>query len=330
MIHDSLCLDYPNIALSITYTSNPSYNNKFLSIYKSLYDNNKTHDHSVLIKDVISAIGADNYMMQNIKIVVPIIENLIEENGFYDNKRKLIYLPFNNFDFKEQSIFIHEASHYLMHDLFKNDGKPFPSSDNKTMYSYEKAAMNSLLSIASIVGFKYENGLPLSHNSVNVANDLHFLSLLPFFHFMNVLSTDLYKGDERDWILNEVVDILELNSTMIETQGAEKVANKLKERLIIEYNITTDQLYMIERVGEYVNRGNPRAYYNELIVRLPELIVKELDESALNHFIELQNYWLENISPAIFESINNLEIKECDFCPVKSYEDSCLQQDITC
>jgi|GEM_PF-3634561 len=141
-IQNKSCIDYSNSVLSVTYTSNQNYNSSFLSMYKNFYTNNQ--NESPIIKDIILALGSDNHLKENIKIVSPLVEN-ISESGFYDGQHKILYSPFYHFSLEEQSIFIHEASHYLMHDKFKNNGKPFPHSNKGIISAYEEASITCLL-----------------------------------------------------------------------------------------------------------------------------------------------------------------------------------------
>lgn len=321
-IKDKSCLDCPNIALSLTHISDQSYNDSFVSLYKKFYNNNH-QTQSFIIKDMILAIGTGNHLEQMIKIISPLIEG-IDDRSFYDNQRKFLYTPLYSFSLKEQSIFIHEASHYLMHDQFKNTGKPFHDSNKNAIAAYDQAAIKSLLSIGSIIGFKYDNGIPKTHNSISVAFDLFFNSTISLFHFSNVLSTTKITTVDRDFVLNEIVEIFDLDSALVDLYGEERVINILQNQIVIEFNITPDQIIILERIGEYVARANHHSYFNELIVRLPEFIAKGLDDNALIHLDPLQDFWLKHISPAINESINKLGVKKCDSCIPSDYNDLAL------
>lgn|GEM_PF-3754387 len=112
-----------------------------------------------------------------------------------------------------------------------------------------------------------------------------------------------------------------MNDKIVKDHGIELVIKELKIKLIEKFKLTSDQLLMLERIGEYVTRGNEHSYFNELIVRLPEFIAKGLDQSALIHLSSLQSYWLNNISPAINESINKLELEECGLCKAQDIDD---------
>jgi hypothetical protein len=309
IIEKKSCIDCQNILLSQTYTNNQSYNDSFVDLYKSFYDKND-NSQSFIIKDIILSMCIKNHFNQTFKIISPVMTE-IKERGFYDHQLNLVYTPFYNFEDKEKSTFIHEGAHSLMYDQFKNKGKPFQSFNNNAMLAYENAAVESLISIGSIIGFKYEHGLPKTHNSINVAFDLFFNSTMSLFHFCNVLSTKKIAIADKNFILNEVLDIFELDENLIELYGTEQAIYILKQQIITDYNITTDQIILLERIGEYVARANPHSYFNEFIVRLPELIIRGLDRSALIHMDALLKFWLEYISPTITESINSLELKEC-------------------
>jgi hypothetical protein len=327
IIQNNSCIDHLNVALSLTHISNRSYNDSFISLYKNFYDSNNKIQ-SLIIKDIILAIGAGNHLEQIIKIISPLIED-IDDRSFYDNQRKLLYTPLYSFSLKEQSVFIHEASHYLMHDQFKNTGKPFHNSNKNAIAAYDQAAIKSLLSIGSIIGFKYDNGLPKTHTSISVAFDLLFKSTISLFHFSSVLSTRKIASADRDFVLNEIIEIFDLDNNLVELYGKEQTINILKQQIVIDFNITTDQIIILERIGEYAARANHHSYFNELIVRLPEFIVRGLNDNALLHLDPLQNFWLEYISPAINESIYSLGIKKCDFFILKDIENLVLGDNIS-
>ena len=309
IIQNKSCIDHLNIALSLTHISNRSYNDSFISLYKKFYDSNNKIQ-SFIIKDIILAIGSGNHLEQIIKIISPLIED-INDRSFYDNQRKILYTPLYSFSLKEQSVFIHEASHYLMYDQFKNTGKPFHDSNKNAIAAYDQAAIKSLLSIGSIIGFRYEHGLPKMHTSIEVAFDLYFNSTISLFHFCNILSTKKITINDKDFILNEILDIFELDKNSVELYGVEQAIYILKQQIITDYKITDDQIIMLERIGEYVARANPYSYLSEFIVRLPEFIVRGLDRSALIHIAPLMKFWLDYISPNINEFISNLGLKEC-------------------
>lgn len=87
--------------------------------------------------------------------------------------------------------------------------------------------------------------------------------------------------EHKNIALNVINSKFNLNSTLINTYGREKVIKSFLKLTINKFNFTKDLLVLLERMGEYVLRNNEEDYYSELIVRLPELIIRGLDNKAL-------------------------------------------------
>jgi hypothetical protein len=249
-----------------------------------------------------------NHQTPRIKVLAPVIENGIN-GAFYSSEGNLIYSPFQVFSLFEKSFFVHESSHYLDDKVSKNGRKPFASNNDTQLEAFDIAATKTLHSIGKTMNLNFDN-LPKGYNYHTAAYDLLFDSPIALFFFNSLLKNDT-DLEVQDIIFRHIDASFNISASLISQYGKEEAIHITVNNIIKDLNFTSDYVKILERIGEYVSRPTPQSYSTELLVRLPEFIMMDLDQDTLSHFAPLESYWLEHISPTIQKYSDMYQIKEC-------------------
>jgi len=314
--YDRSCIDFEEVLLSITYTNDQSHISDFKNFYSELYNHNHT-----IIKSIVSLIGVLNHNAHQIKILAPVIADGIE-GAFYSSEGNLIYSPFQNFSFFEKSFFIHESSHYFDDKVSNNGRKPFARNNDTQLEAFDIAATQTLHSIGKTMKLKF-NDLPNGYNYHTAVYDLLLDSPIALFFFNSLLKENT-DPRVKNIIFNNVDRQFNINTSIIDEYGKEEAIHITVNNIIKDLNFTSDFVVVLERIGEYVSRP-PHAYSTELLVRLAEFIMRNLNQDALSHFSPLENYWLEHHIPTIQKYMDAYAIKECSVYS-SNFDNSFIQQ----
>jgi hypothetical protein len=277
--------DYKNIniinVINITYTDNNSYYSHFTKTYE-IFD----LSDSRIIQDVVSVIQyCKNYQI-NAKLLSPLLKEGYK-NAFCDYNTKLLFVPFFDFSFHEQSFFIHEAAHYLMYRIFNNNGSPFfkDADTDQPLDDYDTAVTKVLCNIQGI----FNKHCVISPDYIYTYYDtIKELKQSGFISFFNI------RRNFQDGYLS------------LSDENKKKLEDKYEE-LVRKFNLNSDQVIILERIGEFLDRNNSE-YASEFIVRLPELILRIYSLENLEYFEPLCEFWLKHISPAV---ANFLRAHDC-------------------
>lgn len=302
--NNKACIDFEEVLLSITYTNDKKYIPYFNNFYSELYN----HNHPI-IQSIILFFGVFNHQKPSIKILAPVILD-DTEGAFYSSEGKLIYSPFHSFSLLEKAYFIHEASHYLDNKISQNGGRPFAKNNNTQLEAFDIAATKTLHSIGKTMKLNFDE-LPDGYNYHTAVYDLLLNSSIALFFFNSLLKEDT-SLEIKNIIFNNVDRQFDIEDSLIIKYGKEEAIHITVNNIVKDLNFTSDYVIVLERIGEYVSRPNPQAYSKELLVRLPEFIIRGMDQDALSHFSPLEHYWLEHVSPVIQQYSDKYKIKECN------------------
>lgn len=259
--------------LNVTYTNDEFFYQNFTTVYS-----NFTSSYSKVIKDVISVVQYCSTYDVNVKIISPILKEGYKD-AFCDYKSNLLLMPFFAFNSHEQSFFIHEAAHFVMYKIFNNYGTPFfkvVNDEEQTLDDYDNAVTETLCNIYSIFNESCKSTKKLGFSYYDVVKELKETGLFGFFNF-------------RRNVLDDHLNISEENKKKMEEKFLE---------LTVKFDINSDQVIILERIGEFLNR-NSRELVFEFIVRLPELIIRVVNPDNLKYFKPIHDYWLRYASTAV-------------------------------
>lgn len=282
------CTDYVQTWLSITHTDNRSYSSNFSKLYTDL-----VISPNLVITNLTSFVAFANYPNADVKILSPILNDI--SSSFHCFGLSFVYVPFIKFNSLERATLIHEIGHYIIYTIFENEGYPFSKGNITQMQEYDEAATKTLCKVGEIIEFKCENKITKGLKSHEVAFNLLKQGIITIFHYQNLLKSNETTIEQKNKIFNITQNKFNISSAFIEKYGNEKVIDILAEGVIKEFNLSQSSKILLERIGEYVNRGNKDDYSSELIVRLPELIARGLNNNTLSYLEPLQNFWLANI-----------------------------------
>jgi hypothetical protein len=258
--------------LNVTYTSDNAYYSNFARIYENFSSSN-IH----IIKEVISVVQyCKNYEI-NVKILSPLLKEGYK-NAFCDYSTKLLFVPFFDFRSQEQSFFVHEATHYVMYKIFNNKGAPFFRVDDndQALDDYDTAVTKTLCNIQSLFNkscVSHLNSIYTYHDTIKELKQSGFIN---FFNF------------RRNFLDGHVT---------LNAENEKKLDDRF-EKLIVKFNLNSDQIITLERIGEFLDRRSIE-HASEFIVRLPELIVRLRGQENLKYFEPLQEFWFKHVSPAV-------------------------------
>ena len=286
------CIDYVHSWLSITYTDNNCSAN-FSEMYKGF-----TNSDNLILANLGHFLSFTDYSDQDIKIIAPIFNDT--NSAFHHYILSLIYIPFFSFNSFEKSALIHEVGHDVVYNKFDNKGYPFKKDNYTQMQEYDNAATESLCKISEIIGFQCNKQATNNQNAIGfkshaVAYDLLHNSIITLFYYQTLLQNLETSFELKNHVLKTINARFNINSTLIAQYGNEKVVNVFINEIIKNMNLTQDFMVLLERIGEYINRADEDDYSSELIVRLPELIARGLDNHTLSCLEPLQIFWLNNI-----------------------------------
>jgi hypothetical protein len=280
------CIDYLQTLLSITYTDDKNLYPNFNEMHKGFINDSKA-----IVTKLSRLVCHANYPEPEMKILAPIFRD--HNSAFHSFTKDIIYTPFFHFDALEKSILVHEKGHYIMYTIFGNNGYPFAEHNIKQIQEYDLAATKTLCGIGKLIDFQCNNKTTKGLKSHEIAFGLLQKSIITLFYYRSLLNDEETNLEITNKLLKIISVKFNINPTLINKHGHEKAVDLEVEKLVTKYNLTQDLTSLLERVGEYVNRGNADDYSSELIVRIPELITRSLDSHALNYLEPLHTLWLD-------------------------------------
>lgn len=283
------CIDYVQTWLSITYTDNKNHSNNFREIYKDFVNHG-----NFVIKSLVHSVSIANYPQPKIKILAPIFNDGYA--AFHHYMLDLIYVPFFTFSLLERSRLAHEVGHYVVYNRFVNKCFPFEKNNITQKQDYDSAATKTLCKIGELIDFKcHDQIITKGFHSHEVAYDLLHDSIITLFYYKTILQDVEASIAQKNQVLKTINARFNFSATLINKHGNEKVIKIFIEKIIQKFNLTQNSIILLERIGEYVNRNDEDDYTSELIVRLPELIARGLDNDILSSLDPLKAFWIANI-----------------------------------
>lgn len=319
-----------DIILSRTYSSDPTHTKMLIENALKTYGQfSYTHD---VIKSLLSNIAIDNSnpvtefqhaIIHNqdrynvnwqgpLKIAHYQPEEFSGKNytsGQYSGKYNLISIFTKNNEVETQFgvTLIHEIGHYVMHSLFKNNYKPYQSSNLEQKNTYLEAELATFKNLGKKLGLSsYKlDSLDKVDDVINEIKNTPLMELMAYFHSASKSTDSTYVNEMRtkhgfsyfnDYFPNWAIDTklffkLQKSILFIEISESETISDHLK--ILSQFSLL---LFDYQR----------EALEPELIIRIPHLLSDNVPLSTLEtYFKPLMNYWDNHVTPQINMAFEN-------------------------
>ncbi|MBA8667404.1 hypothetical protein H1Q59_05815 [Holosporaceae bacterium 'Namur'] len=211
---------------------------------------------------------------------------------------------------------VHEAAHSMFYMLFSNDSKPFGENDYSMKELYLKAERGTLEKLAEVLGLTEENsGLSRysNHELIDLIKNKSLLGLLAFKEAYDQFNSgkidDIQLEDRVKELIKRFSDKSEEElENIYRLPGEERYREivKIINNVYNNYKNEIDNLIskfgneeLVERIHDFIYRES-HEYEAELIVRVPELFTKGVNEELIGYyFADMISFWKTNISPEV-------------------------------
>ncbi|KIE05533.1 hypothetical protein NF27_DP00770 [Candidatus Jidaibacter acanthamoeba] len=217
---------------------------------------------------------------------------------------------------------VHEAAHSMFYMLFSNDNKPFGKNDYFMQELYLKAERSTLEKLAEVLGLTEENSDFSSYSNRELIDLIKNKSLLGLFAFKEAY--DQFNSSKIDDIQlsNHVKELIKRFSDKSEEdlENIYQMTGKEQSHEIIKIINNVYSNYqneigsliskfgneeLIERIYDFIYRES-HEYEAELIVRVPELFTKGVNEELISYyFADMISFWKTNISPEVSKYLDS-------------------------
>ncbi len=281
------------------------------------------------VQDVLNFIGLNLHQYNNTKIFIPLKATYVSahhstfsiEDPYKESHVYSYYCTHNGTEISDySSALMHEMSHLFFEKLENNSAIPYSENDiknNSTEYvSYRSAAEKTVCNVSMFIskrtGSSPQCTVDLSQMIMTLKQHaLLFLNFwaLEYKHYGKEnpkISADLIAAYEPSLKAQHVLHQDQDVSSLTQTDK-----NVLLLQIFQKYNLSGDESYFLFRIFDFVMRsGGFDEYEKELLVRLPELYVKGLDNSTMSYLYPLEEFWNTYKTPKVNNAVNDY-MKEC-------------------
>ncbi len=164
--------------------------------------------------------------------------------------------------------------------------------------------------IGELIKFKCDYIATESWTSLKVANDLLQNSSITLFNYNAKLKHEKYSSKIKDETLDFIIQKFNISPSLINELGAHKAINATVDKMVKDLELTPDLLVILERIADYISRGQDHYYLTELTARILEFVGRGLDNKALSYIQPLLAFWEESMC-TIDDGVPDYNYKEC-------------------
>ncbi len=119
----------------------------------------------------------------------------------------------------------------------------------------------------------------------------------------------VFSDQLKDKFLGHIIQKFNISPSLVKEFGSKRAVNITIDKMIQDLQLNSDSLLILERIGDYISRGNEEEYLSELLPRVLEFIGSGIKTEALSLFQPLSHYLGKNMC-SLENGIPNVVSKE--------------------
>jgi hypothetical protein len=312
------CFNLTQILSQYSVTNDKNSAAKILSLYHFLTD---ISSNSPIVEFTLSAIAIDILKQKNTILVTTHVKNSLRSAQYSRSDdfsmKKIIYMPFYNYDNLEKSIFIHELGHYAEDAIFNNQALPYFGNNSAEYKLCVISVIKNLINVthsseATLTLYKM---IEENNNIYKIAQFLKRDSFLPLFSFKS-------HGHETDYI-NDAFTLyctrIECNQSGVTLQSKKNYVQATYDKIAKIHSLSDSDLEVLDRMSEALFRPE-YSIEAEFIVRPAEFEVKNIEKSSLKLIDQLIEYSINNIIPVVEKLKSEISLPICEVAGNDTYD----------